>query len=176
MDRRTKDRAKRHGDGKAPAVVLVNPKYARNVGAVVRAASCFGVTQLWFTGNRVPTIGDEGYRLPREERMAGYRDVELFNNEYPLDSFPDSTPICVEVSREAEPITDFKHPENAVYIFGPEDGMVPKGFRVRCHRFLYIPTYHCMNLAMAVNTVLYDRMLKGPVEARPADKRFISDN
>jgi len=47
---------------------------------------------------------------------------------------------------------------------------------VRCHRFLYIPTFHCMNLAMAINTVLYDRMAKGSSAGRPSDVRFISDN
>jgi tRNA(Leu) C34 or U34 (ribose-2'-O)-methylase TrmL len=29
-----------------------------------------------------------------------------------------------------------------------------------CHRFVRIPTRHCLNLATAVSTVLYDRHLK----------------
>jgi hypothetical protein len=29
-----------------------------------------------------------------------------------------------------------------------------------CHRFVVIPTHHCLNLAAAVNVVLYDRRLK----------------
>jgi len=32
--------------GRLPAVVLINPKYAHNVGAAVRACSCWGVRQL----------------------------------------------------------------------------------------------------------------------------------
>ena len=39
--------------GVAPAIALINPKYARNVGGAVRAASCFGISQVWFTGDRV---------------------------------------------------------------------------------------------------------------------------
>lgn len=173
---RTADRARRYGEGVAPAVVLVNPKYPHNVGAVIRAASCFGARQVWFTGTRVPTIGHDGYRLPREERMKGYKDVELFNNEYPIDAFESATPIAVEVSDNSENLVDFDHPENAVYVFGPEDGSLPRAIKCVCHRFLYIPTFHCLNLAMAVNTILYDRMGKSPRGERPADKRFVSDN
>jgi tRNA(Leu) C34 or U34 (ribose-2'-O)-methylase TrmL len=171
------DRARKYGAGQTPAVVLVNPKYPHNVGAVIRACSCFGAVQVWMTGDRVPTVGYEGYRLPREERMKGYQDVELFNNEYPLDAFPKgSTPIAVEVNDNSENLVDFVHPENGVYVFGPEDGSIPKGIRVCCHRFLYIPSFHCLNLAAAVYVILYDRMAKLDAALRPADKRFISDN
>jgi tRNA(Leu) C34 or U34 (ribose-2'-O)-methylase TrmL len=46
-------------------------------------------------------------------------------------------------------------------VFGPEDGHVPKGIRTACHRFVTIPSHGCLNLAAAVNVVLYDRMAKG---------------
>jgi hypothetical protein len=36
----------RRGDGIAPAVALVDPKFSHNVGAAVRAASCYGVRQV----------------------------------------------------------------------------------------------------------------------------------
>ena len=56
-----------------PGVVLSNPKYAHNVASAIRACSCFGITTMLWTGKRVdPTTMD---RLPREERMKGYKDV-----------------------------------------------------------------------------------------------------
>ena len=30
-------------EGQAPAIALINPKFPHNVGATVRAASCFGI-------------------------------------------------------------------------------------------------------------------------------------
>ena len=39
--------------GRPPAIVLIDPKYARNVGMVVRLASCYGLSQVWFTGETV---------------------------------------------------------------------------------------------------------------------------
>jgi tRNA(Leu) C34 or U34 (ribose-2'-O)-methylase TrmL len=146
---------------KPPALMLVNPKYPHNVGGALRMASCYGVQQVWYTGNRVPIEANSGYRLPREERMRGYKDVDLFNYEYPLHLIGQGvTPVCVEVRRDAEALPDFEHPENAVYIFGPEDGSIPPQVARHCHRFVIIPTRHCLNLATAVGTVLYDRCVK----------------
>ena len=36
--------------------------------------------------------------------------------------------------------------------------------RKRCHRFVVIPSLHCLNVAMSVGTVLYDRMVKAGAE------------
>lgn len=147
--------------GKAPAIILVNPKFSHNVSMVVRLASCWGMEQVWFTGDRVSLDLAQRKRMPREERMKGYREVEIINYERPLDSFPaDATPVAVEVRENAEPLHTFEHPENPVYLFGQEDGSIPKSLLHNCHRFVVIPTRHCMNLATAVATVLYDRQLK----------------
>ena len=144
--------------GKAPAIVLSNPKYSRNVGAVIRAASCFGVDQVWFTGNRVQL--EDGHRLPREERMRGYSKVEMFQYDYPFEQFPDAIPVAIELVPGSEMLPQFEHPDNAIYVFGPEDGHLPQVSMRHCHRFVSIPTYHCTNLAAAVYLVLYDRLVK----------------
>ena len=151
--------------GRAPAIMLVNPKYPHNVGAVVRSAACYGLKQVWMTGRRVslePDEGKGGYRLPREERMRDYAGVSLFNYDYVFDMFSKDhvTPVAVEVRPNSEFLPDFVHPENPLYIFGPEDGGLGASTLHLCHRFVTIPTKHCLNLSAAVNTVLYDRLCK----------------
>lgn len=144
--------------GQYPGVLLVNPKWAANVGAAVRAASCFGAKQVWWTGHRVRL--EEGERLPREERLKGYKDVELRQFDYPFEHFKGATPIAIELLPNSECLHDFEHPENAVYVFGPEDGSIDQVSRRHCHRFVKIPSKHCTNLAAAVYLVLYDRAYK----------------
>jgi len=146
--------------GAAPAVGLVDPKFPHNVGAAVRAASCYGIRQVWFSGDRVRLDASKGYRLPREERMRGYKDVVLHKDDRFLDVFTDAVPVAVELRRNAESLIEFEHPENALYVFGPEDGSLDRAVLARCHRFVVIPTRHCTNLASAVYTVLYDRHAK----------------
>lgn len=147
--------------GQVPAVALINPKYPRNVGAVVRAASCYGVGQVWISGDRVPLEPHQGYRLPREERMRGYRDVDLQHSDRIFDQFPSGiTPVAVELRPGSQDLITFEHPEHALYVFGPEDGSLGRSELGLCHRFVVIPTHHCVNLAAAVYTILYDRHAK----------------
>jgi tRNA(Leu) C34 or U34 (ribose-2'-O)-methylase TrmL len=147
-----------------PGVVLINPKYAHNVGATIRACSCFGVESLVWTGSRIDLARYE--RLPREERMKGYKSVQFKNHERPLDFFPHCTPVCVEVFENSESLTTFDHPEDAVYLFGPEDGSVPQVMRRLCHRFVHIPAHFCLNLSAAVNVVLAHRLISRQLAGR----------
>jgi tRNA(Leu) C34 or U34 (ribose-2'-O)-methylase TrmL len=109
---------------KAPGVILIDPKYPHNVGVTIRACSCFGVSSLVWTGSRIDVSKYE--RLPREERMKGYKTMQFLNNQRPMELFGDGTPVCVEVHENSEPLTLFEHPENPVYVFGPDDGSVPQ--------------------------------------------------
>lgn len=94
--------------------------------------------------------------------MKGYRSVRMERDDAFLDRYArgEVTPVAVELRPQSESLVDFAHPENALYVFGPEDGSIPKGVLARCHRFVVIPTHHCLNLSAAVNLVLYDRRAK----------------
>ncbi len=155
--------------GCPPAIVLIDPKYAHNVGMVVRLASCYGLGQVWFTGERVSLDISARRRLPREERMKGYADVDIINCDYPFEQFADAVPVAVEVRKTSEPLHSFEHPQNAVYVFGPEDASIAKPHISHCHRFVVIPTKHCLNLATAVATILWDRQYKGWLGGEQSD-------
>jgi tRNA(Leu) C34 or U34 (ribose-2'-O)-methylase TrmL len=152
------------------AVLLVSPKYPHNVANVLRGCSVFGATELHWTGDRVdpPSKWPPGARLPREERMKLYRDVHLSHAEdarelvrsYVRRGF---TPVAVELRDNAEELPFFIHPDKALYVFGPEDGNVPRGVLAECHRFVRIPTASCLNLAVAAGAVLYDRQAKDTI-------------
>lgn len=158
---------------KAPAIVLHMPKYPHNVGQVVRLASAFGIGQVWYSGERIREA--LGARLPREERMRRYEDVALVNHPDPLarlcSAVPGACPVAVELRPGSESLVDFIHPDGdspPIYVFGPEDGSLPGPVVKRCHRFVVIPSYECLNLATSVAAILYDRMAKMPASARPS--------
>lgn len=152
-------------EGLYPAVALTNPKFERNVAGIVRACSCYGVRQLWWSGNRVQ-IDPSRKRLPREERLRGYKDVELRHYDNFFDQFDsDVVPVAVELMPNSESLVSFEHPKKALYVFGPEDGSISQMHLRHCHRFIAIPSRHCLNLSAAVYTVLYDRQMKLNPEA-----------
>lgn len=142
------------------AVLLIDPKYPHNVGTILRTCSCYGVPTLRFTGTRILRALDGLDRVPREERMKGYRDVDWRHSDRPFDELTDLVPVAIEVRENSENLPTFDHPPNALYVFGPEDGSVPSVIARHCHRFVSIPTRHCLNLATSVSTVLYDRQAK----------------
>lgn len=144
-----------------PAVILTDPKYPHNLGQTIRALSCFGVNQLWWSGMRIVRQLEGMSRIPREERMRGYSSVGVYHHDRPLQVFPKGVvPVAVEMRDNSESLFDFIHPENAVYVFGPEDGSIDQGTLRNCHRFVKIPTRHCTNLSAAVYITLYDRFMK----------------
>jgi len=113
-----------------------------------------------------PESWPEGARLPREEWLKCYANTRL-NWVEAITAVPlaGRTPVCVEITDGAEDLRDFVHPESPLYVFGPEDGDVPKGVRHVCHRFVRIPAPDARertpyNLAFAVGAVLYDRLYK----------------
>lgn len=154
-----------------PSIFLINPKYPHNVGAVVRACSCFGVTQIRLTGDRVVEEVRAAARIPREERMRDYQEVDMVMDDRPFERMPvGAVPVAIELVPGAENLLEFEHPKNPIYVFGPEDGSIPQPILKLCHRRVFLPTRHCINLSAAVYLMLYDRLhkqfLKGEVSAK----------
>ena len=144
-----------------PAVVMTDPKFVVNVASMIRNCAAFGIDWLFLTGDRldIPS-GRKGDRMPRQERMREYRTVKVVQCDYPTMLFKrqDIAPIGVELVPGAVPLPLLEHPLNAVYLLGPEDGGLSKGFRAICHQIVQIPSLHCLNVAQAGGIILYDRM------------------
>lgn len=68
--------------------------------------------------------------------------------------------MCVEFAENAIALPEYRHPENAFYIFGPEDGTLSQDIIDRADAVVYVPTIGCMNLSATVNVLLYDRLTK----------------
>ncbi len=135
------------------AIGLHHPKHPDNVGGVLRAAAAFGVALVAIAGAR--------YRVQRTDTAQAYRDLPLLQVENLREVIPyDCVPVAVEITADAQPLPDYRHPERAMYIFGPEDGDLGRSVLAWCRDIVVIPCRHPLNLAAAVNVVLYDRLAK----------------
>ena len=153
-----------------PAVLLVNPKFSANVAKIYRLAACFGVAQIWQTGNRIgPEFGRRRRtRLPPEERLRGHGKVDLLKWSRGTDAelfahlrVSGAKLVGVEMDARSESLVGFEHqPSDAggiVYVFGPEDDRLGDAELDACDVVVQIPAFHCLNLAMAVTAMLWDR-------------------
>ncbi len=135
---------------------LIDPKSPTNVGAVMRAAGCYQVSAVRYTGTRY----DRAARFHTDTKNSS-RNIPLTHVNDLLDDLPANTHIvCVELVEGATALPAFQHPPHALYIFGPEDGSLSQELVDRADTVVYIPTIGCMNLAATVNVVLYDRLAK----------------
>lgn len=138
------------------SIGLTNPKNSSNVGAVMRAAGCFRVDAVFYTGARY----DRAEKFNTDTKDA-VQNIPLAKVDDLLDGILKEVKIvCVELAEWATPLSEYQHPENAIYIFGPEDGTIKQEVIDRADAVVYIPTVGCMNLAATVNVVLYDRLSK----------------
>jgi len=137
-------------------VGLDRPKTASNVGAILRACFCYGVAQVNISKARVKDF-DAKCNTPK-----AHRHLPVFLVDSPTAYVPHNAKIVVvDLLEGAIPLPEFVHPERAIYILGPEDGTVGKEILSKADFKVMVPTRSCMNLAAAVNVVLYDRMAKG---------------
>jgi len=136
------------------AIALDHPKTAVNVGQVLRAAGCFGVAVVVVSGRR--------YERANTDTMRAYRHLPLLQVEDVMSVIPhDCVPVAVDLLPGATSLFNYVHPERAFYIFGAEDHTLGSRIAGRCRDTVYIPmAVGCLNLAMCVNVVLYDRACK----------------
>lgn len=143
------------------SIGLVNPKTPVNVGGIMRAAGCYRVDSVFYTGKRYELAAKSGDAQYDVDTKDAAKTIPLTGVTSLLESVPEGAKIvCVDLVVGATPLPEFVHPENAFYIFGPEDGTIPQELIDAAHAVVYVPTVGCMNLAASVNVLLYDRLAK----------------
>ncbi|MCJ8320202.1 MAG: RNA methyltransferase [Colwellia sp.] len=143
-------------ESKHITIGLTNPKSPSNVGAVMRAAGCYQVDAVRYTGERYA----RAEKFNTDTKGVSLK-IPLTGVGCLLDSIDKGTKIiCVDLIEGAIPLPDFIHPQKAIYIFGPEDGTIAQQIIDRADAVVYVPTVGCMNLAASVNVLLYDRLAK----------------
>ena len=135
---------------------LIKPKSPSNVGSVMRAAGCYQADAVFYTGQRYA-------------RAAKFNtDTKSVNKKIPLTGIEDIISaksngmkiVCIDLVEGAIPLPSYQHPQQALYILGPEDGSIEQAIIDQADDVVYVPTIGCMNLAATTNVVLYDRLAK----------------
>jgi tRNA(Leu) C34 or U34 (ribose-2'-O)-methylase TrmL len=138
-------------------LAIINPKSPENMGSILRAAGCYQAQSIRYTGERYARA-----KAFQTDTKNVHLDIKVSHVDEIICKTTDKnlTKVAVELVEGAIPLPNFIHPENCLYIFGPEDGSIEQGIVDQCEHVVYIPTIGCMNLAATVNVLLYDRLAK----------------
>jgi tRNA(Leu) C34 or U34 (ribose-2'-O)-methylase TrmL len=141
----------------AAHLALINPKSPQNVGSILRATGCYQAQSVRYTGERYARA-----KAFSTDTKNTHLDIKATHVMDIIDPINDKylTKVAIELVEGATPLPLFEHPNNALYIFGPEDGSINQETINMCDHVVYIPTIGCMNLAATVNVLLYDRLAK----------------
>ncbi len=136
------------------SIAVDGPKNVSNIGGILRAAGNYEASLVVLGGARCQV------RHPADT-MKAFRHIPVVRVDDVFDAIPyDCVPVAVDLLDGAIELPRYAHPERAFYIFGAEDRTLGKRITGRCRDVVYVPTNRCMNLAAAVNVILYDRAIK----------------
>ena len=141
------------------SIGLINPKSPDNVHSVMRASGNYGVDSVFYTGNRYRRAMTLNPNAPDISRKWG-ENIPLTEVDDLIEAAGDLKIVCVELVENAMALPEYEHPQNAFYVFGPEDSTIDQAIIDRADAVVYVPTVGCMNLAATVNVLLYDRLIK----------------
>lgn len=141
------------------------------MGSILRAAGCYQAQSIRYTGERYARA-----KAFQTDTKNVHLNIKVSHVEQIINTEADANlaKIAVELVEGATPLPNFKHPKDALYIFGPEDGSIEQEIVDQCDHVVYIPTVGCMNLAATVNVLLYDRLAK--TTEMPLDDQVIKNS
>lgn len=135
---------------------IENAKTVHNIGCLYRSAHALGADFIFMIGTR--------YKRQASDTTFALKHIPFYEHK-DFQSFYENMPkncrlIGVEISGTSRPITNYIHPERAIYLLGAEDSGLSKVSRAACHDMIEIPSKFCLNVATAGSIIMYDRNLK----------------
>lgn len=135
---------------------IYRSKTPHNVGTLWRSAYQMGASGIFTVGRRFPHQASDTVKAHRHIPCREFADFEAL-----LAGLPLGCPI-VAVEMGGRPISNFVHPERAVYLLGAEDHGIPASVLARCHHVISLPSIRTAsyNVAVAGSLVMFDRQNK----------------
>jgi len=127
-----------------------------NLGNLLRSSHAFGASFFFTVG---PAF--DVHEMRASDTSGAFGHLPLYNFGKPADLIlPHKTAlVAVELLPDAIELPSFRHPQQAVYVLGPEGGNVSDEMLERCDFKLKIPLKFCINVGVAGALVMYDRMI-----------------
>ena len=136
---------------------ILHPKTSQNVGTLWRSAFQLGASLLYTIGGRYKTSATDTLNVPARIPLIELNDWTSF-----AEWAAPKAAVWVAIEQGGTPLSEFRHPRNAIYILGSEDHGIPKSVLRGCREVVSLESeqYGSYNVAVAGSLVMYDRMMK----------------
>lgn len=134
----------------------IGMKTSDNYGTLFRTAQIMGADFIFLIGTRFRKQSSDTMKSWRHIPVFEYETFADFNKHRPYDC----RLVGIELTENAIPIKDYKHPKQACYLLGAEDNGLTKESIDACKEIIILPGERSLNVAVAGSIVLYDRINK----------------
>jgi len=138
------------------AIGILYHKREYNLGTLWRSAYILGASFIFTIGTKYKKQTSDVLKTWSRIPLFHYDDFEEFRNNIPYDC----RLVGVELTDDATPLKDFKHPRRAIYLLGAEDNGLPQKVLDQCHEVIQLPGNYSLNVAVTGSIVLNDRVQK----------------
>lgn len=135
---------------------IENMKTGANLGTLWRSAYCLGASFIFVIGERYKHQASDTPKAYKNIPFYHYNTLEIFYAAIPQDC----DLIGIDNIDHAVNLTEFKHPERAVYLLGAEDHGLSENAIDHCNNMIKFESKQCLNVAVAGSIIMYDRNLK----------------
>ena len=139
---------------------IFNSKTPANLGTLWRSAYQLGAAGIFVIGPRYSKQPSDTVQAYRHIPLRQYRDFEHFEESRPYDC----ELVAVEMGGNA--LSEFSHPERAIYLLGAEDRGLPASVLGKCKRTASLEAVNdeSYNVAVAGSLVMYHRQFSSRLE------------
>lgn len=131
-------------------------KTEQNIGTLWRSAYQLGANGIFTIGSRCKLRSSDTCRAWRHIPLRQFQDMESFLLSLPCEC------LVIGVEMRGVPLSNFSHPERAIYLLGAEDHGLTDKAKEQCHSIVSLESVRTesYNVAVAGSIVMYDRFVK----------------
>lgn len=137
-------------------VGIFSGKTMVNYGVLMRTAAVFGADFIFTIGQR--------YKKFQADTTQAHLHIPTFEfssfDDLKKTIHPNSEIVAIEMDSRSRYVSEFTHPERAIYLLGSEDLGIPDHILKECHHVVKLPGNISLNVAVAGSIVLHDRIAK----------------
>jgi tRNA G18 (ribose-2'-O)-methylase SpoU len=132
---------------------IYHGKTIMNLGTLWRSAYQLGASGIFVIGHRFYRQASDTTKSYRHIPLRTYTDFDHFQASRPYDC------RLVGIEMGGKPLSEYTHPERAIYLLGAEDGGLPKHAIEKCQSLISLESINTnsYNVAVAGSIVMYHR-------------------
>lgn len=133
------------------------PKTSENIGTLWRSAYQLGASGIFTIGKRYQKQSSDTYKAWKQIPLYNYENFDEFYRLIPYDC------RLIGIEMNGIKLSQFCHPQRAIYLLGAEDFGLPEKVTNKCHNIVSLEAINqnSFNVAVAGSIVMYDRVFGG---------------